>query len=522
MSNTNQRTQQYDVAIIGGGIIGASIAYLLSHRRRNGNRLRVVLIEKTDDFAGGATRANSGIVHGAYAASHTSLKGQLMARGNILWRSWAERLSVPYSKTGGLVLAFTKAQEAVLEALEHNGSANTLDAQCMAEVITPGQLHTLQNGLSETVRAALHAPDVAILSPYEACIALGQDAGRRGVTLMMNRKVVSMETAGPDNMILQLENSGNSTDKLPDQELQANIVINAAGYGAAAVAALAGEAPFIPRYRRGQYILFQRGSAKNLRHVVFQAPGPEGKGILVTPTTWGNLMIGPNAEAIDDPEDTSTTTEGLQEILRKAFLSVPDLPVGRMMRDFAGIRPGIEGGDFYIDHSSRNAGLIHLGGIDSPGLTSAPAIAEMVVDKVLKITGGEITELVMEPRRWPTGPVDLQPMQKVASDTNLDEDDSQRIVCRCEQVRKETIDAACRAAKDAGLILRGRDSLKRRTRAGMGACQGQFCTPRVESILQKQFNISPEEQVPGRKPSPEFREFLRQMETGQKDHHDKE
>ncbi len=510
----NKHTGQYDAVIIGGGIVGTAIAYLLSHRRRDGNSLKIALVEKSDDFAAGATRSNSGIIHGAYAASHETLKGKLMARGNILWRRWAERLSVPYSEPGGMVLAFTRDQEAVLDSLEKNARINTLDPHRQAEIITPARMHTLQGGLSAKVQAALLALDIALLSPYEACIALGQEAGLRGTDLMMNHEVVSIEPGDKD--ILTLGLSGSDGIRL----LYSKTVINAAGYAAASVAAMAGETPFTPRYRRGQYIVFQRGSAKDLHHVIFQAPGPEGKGILVTPTAWGNLLIGPNAEAVDDPVDTSTSPEGLEEILKKAFLSVPDLPVHRMLRDFAGIRPGIEGGDFYISQSDRYPGLIHLGGIDSPGLTSAPAIAEMVTEKVLNILGGTISELSMDVLSWPAGPEVIQPMKDISDDVNLEEGNPRRIICRCEQVRQGTIDEACRDAGRAGLVLKNRDSIKRRTRAGMGACQGQFCTSGVESILQKQFHLTQEQILPGRKPSSEFREFASKIKQGNKDHND--
>jgi glycerol-3-phosphate dehydrogenase len=482
---------EYDIAIIGGGIIGCAVSYELIHRLT----WRILLLESRDDLGGGASRANSGILHGAYAADHHSIKGRLLARGNRLWSVIAPRLSIPRRETGALVLAFDDGQLASLDALRENGAANGFEP----EILSGEETRRRQDGLSPQVRGALYAADVGVISPYEAAIALGQEAGRSGLEIRLNTPVTAVVPLAGGGYELT---SGRET-------FRARILINAAGAGAAAVAAMLGDEPFVPRLRRGQYILFRRGSADFLNHVLFQVPGPMGKGILVAPTAWGNLMIGPNAETVDDPADTATTVDGLEEILRKARLSIPDLPLKKMMRDFSGIRPGIEGGDFHIDWSTNHPGVLHMGGIDSPGLTAAPAIAEMVAGMIAEGIGSSRDPAGYRRHPWHTGPAELGPMKPVLEDADRSPGDPMRIICRCEQVREGTLAAAYEDAGAAGIRLNSTDAVKRRTRAGMGACQGQFCRPRVAQWLRDHNGPDAPEPQFGRVPSQAFREVYR-------------
>jgi glycerol-3-phosphate dehydrogenase len=500
-------SREYDVAIVGGGIIGCAIAYELSHRRRtpgNGDMLRIVLLDAAADLASGATRANSGILHGAYAADHDSLKGEMLAEGNRLWKDLAPRLSIPHRFPGALVIALDEEQLPVLERLRENGLSNGFEPQ----ILNRKQSLARQPGLSESIAGSLFAEDVGIISPYEAAFALGQEAGRRGTDVRLGRRVEAVETTPDGGFRLTASAEFESDEK---EEYRTAVLINAAGGGAADIASMLGESPFIPRLRRGQYLLFRRGSGDMLNHVLFQVPGPRGKGVLVTPTAWGNLMIGPNAETVEDPADSRTSREGLEEILTKARLTVPDLPVKQLMRDFAGIRAGIEGGDFYIEHSQVHPGLIHLGGIDSPGLTSAPAIARRVTGMIADVIGNLGPAEPYEQRRWFTGPVELAAMGDILPDTKRDSGDPERVVCRCEQVREAILQEAAGEAEAAGLRLGGSDAVKLRTRAGMGACQGQFCRPRVRDWLIRRNGTDAPKPVMGRLPSEIFSEFRKDL-----------
>ncbi len=457
----------YDVAIIGAGAVGCALARELSRYQ-----LDILLLEASDDVATGATRANSGIVHGGYAAKAGSRKAEFCHAGNRLFPSLAAELNFPYRNTGSVVLAFSDADLESLERTEKNGHANgVMDLEQWSRTETLRRIPRLN---PDFVRGALYSPGTGIVSPYEYAIALAENAIANGVTLRLHSEVTALESVGADTDLLTA-----------DVKYRARFVINAAGAGAGAIAALAAKSagvptPFTINPRKGQYIVFRRGSAAGLDMVVFQAPTEKGKGILVTPTTWDNLLLGPDAQEVQDPTDLGTDPESLARIIETARMSVKDFNVKDAIRVFSGMRPASDRGDFIIEWSDHFPGLLHLAGIESPGLTASPAIALEAV-RLLKDAGlGLADDPTFNPRRHGVvKPGPLGAAAEAARAASLPPGDPERIVCRCEQIRESMI----REALNRGIELKSTDAVKRRTRAGMGACQGVFCGPRVRSLI---------------------------------------
>jgi glycerol-3-phosphate dehydrogenase len=317
----------------------------------------------------------------------------------------------------------------------------------------------------------LHCPGAGIVSPYEYAIAMMENALANGVTLRTGSRVTAMSAA-----------AGGASVEAGGREYRANFVVNASGTGAEEIAAMAGPPPFAMRPRKGQYIVFRRGSAAGLDTVVFQPPGRLGKGILVTPTTWGNLMAGPDAQEAGDTWNLGTDPESLAEIIRTARRSISDFDLKQAIRVFSGLRPAADRGDFIIEWSDRLPGLLHLAGIESPGLTASPAIALEAVSML----GSAGLKCRVNPsfragRRAPVRPGPLGEPAEAARNAQLPEGSHGRIVCRCEQVTEGEI----RDALSRGITVKSTDGVKRRTRAGMGACQGAFCGPRVRRLVSE-------------------------------------
>ena len=460
----------YDVAIIGAGVMGCAIARELSRYQ-----LQVLLLEKDIDVGVGATKANSGIVHGGYTAAHGTLKGELVVKGNRMYRQLEEELNFGFRQTGSLVVAFTDEEREILAQLQANGEKNGVQD---LRILQREEALAREPALNPAIVAALYCGETGITSPYEFCIALAENAVANGVTLALNNEVKHIESKAQGFQLV----TGADT-------YQARYVINAAGVYADTIAAMVGAQNFTILPRKGQYLLLSRGTGSLVNHVVFQTPGPQGKGVLVTSTYWGNLMLGPNAEDVTDREDLATETTALRDIIATAWRSVPQIDITKAIRSFSGIRPSSDRRDFIIEES-RVPRFINVAGIDSPGLTSAPAIAQRVLQLL------EELEVVLEPkadfnpRRRPiTTFSPLQPMSEIVADVNRPPGDPLRIVCRCEQVREQTIvDAIHR-----GIPINSTDAIKRRTRAGMGACQGSFCTSRVKEIIARERGLAPEE-----------------------------
>lgn len=455
----------YDIAIVGAGVIGSAIARELSKYELN-----TCLIEKAEDVTTGASKANSGIVHGGYAAKYGTLKGELCIKGNRMYRQLERELNFGFRETGALVLGFKKEDEKKIQELYDNGIKTGCDD---LEIIYEDRIREIEPHISREVKIALYAKSVGVASPYEFTIALSENAVENGVELKLESEVIDIENRESYFRI-----------KTTRGEIDSKYVINAAGLYSDKVANMVGIDDFRILPRRGQYILLGKDQGHLVNTVVFQLPTDKGKGILVTTTYHGNFMIGPNAEEVDDKDDVATTMESLEEVIETARKSIPDFDIRRALTSFSGIRAVSSTGDFIIEES-RVKRFINVAGIDSPGLTSAPAIAEKVVE-ILKASGEELKKKESFNR--------YRKAIIIKKDKNFDgrvghEDPAKNIICRCEKVTEaEIVDAIHR-----GLPVNSIDAVKRRTRAGMGPCQGNFCRPRVRSIIARELNISIDE-----------------------------
>lgn len=464
----------YDVAIIGAGIVGASIA-----RRLSRYHLRIVILEKEPDVAMGATKANSAIVHGGYAESSKTLRGRLCYQGRKQFAQLDSELHFGFKETGSLVFTTREKDLAKLEELSENGKRNGL---ADLQLIDGKQALAIEPNLNPDVRHALFCRGAGICSPYEMAIAMAENAIQNGATLYLNE---------PVNTIRKQDDTFQLTT--PRQEIHAEYVVNCAGISAAEVSAMAVPPDFKILPRTGEYILLVRGSGNLLNTVVFQMPTPMGKGILVTPTVHGNLLLGP--DAIDEPGTFSRSThvERLAEVYSHALHTTDKVNIKQFIRSFAGVRAVATGDDFIIE-SSRIKGFIQAAGIQSPGLTASPAIADMVTE-ILRDEGLALTEKAdYDPNRKSIIALDRKrlPLKEAEKLVALPEGNA-RLVCRCEQVAEGIIlDALHRGIKVTTV-----DGVKRRTRAMAGYCQGDFCRPRVIDLMEKEYGkpVSPKTDV---------------------------
>ena len=457
----------YDICIIGAGVVGCAIARELSKYDLN-----ICMLDKSDDVSNGASKANSGIVHGGYAAKYGTLKGKLNFEGNILYEKLNSELNFGYRKTGGLVLGFSEDDLEALKKLYENGIKNGVKSGDM-EILSSKEIIQLEPNINKEVKYALYAKDVGVTSPYEFTIALAENSIENGVELFLENEVISISKQVESFVTITQEN-----------KYESKYVINAAGVYSDKIANMMGINNFYIEPKRGQYILLQKEQGYLANTVLFQIPTKIGKGILVTQTYHGNLMLGPNAEEVDERDNLSTTKETLDYIIDTARKSVPNFDVSKILTTFSGMRPISSTGDFVIEESSVT-GFINVGGIDSPGLTSSPAIA-------LKVVGILLTRgLILKEKK------NFNPYRKsilIKKDSGfkgiIDSlDPSTNIICRCEKITEiEIINALNR-----GIKIKSIDGIKRRTRAGMGYCQGKFCGPRVRSLIAKELNISEEE-----------------------------
>lgn len=450
----------YDVAIVGAGVIGCAIARELSRYD-----LSILLLDKENDVSGGASKANSGIVHGGYDAKYGTMKARFSRAGNRRFASLDAQLNFGYKEVGSLVLAFDEQDFETLEALMANGKKNGVND---LKIISQPELRAMEPHISDEAIGALYCPTAGITSPYELTIALAENAVKNGVTIELNQEVMGI-TVG-DGFTLH---SGEGHHR-------AKYVINAAGAYADKVAAMVGADDFHIIPRRGEYVLLNKNQGHLANRVLFQCPTDKGKGILVTRTYHGNLMLGPNAQEVTSPEAVGTNKEVLDYIVARARHSVPDFDLRKTLTSFSGIRATSDRHDFIIE-ASRVKGFVNVAGIESPGLTASPAIAIYVAD-ILKDMGLAMAKKPdFDPYRAPI-------IQKKSRDFDgvIDgEVPEKNIVCRCEQVTEaEIVDALNR-----GIEMTSTDAVKRRTRAGMGPCQGHFCGRRVAKIIAREKGI---------------------------------
>ncbi|MFC0906306.1 NAD(P)/FAD-dependent oxidoreductase [Clostridium sp. MT-14] len=457
----------FDVTIIGAGVIGSSIARELCKYKLN-----VCVVEKDFDVGNGTSKANSAIVHAGFDAKPGTLKGKLNSRGNKMFDKLSKELDFPFKRIGSLVVCFDKEGIADLEKLKQQGIENGVPD---LEILDGDKVREMEPNLSKNVTAALYAPTGGIVCPYEMTIALAENAFTNGTEFKLDTKVTSIVKSGGNYLI--------KTDK---GNIESKIVVNAAGVFSDEINNMVSENKLSIIPRRGQYCLFDKAVGDTVSRTIFQLPTKMGKGVLVTPTVDGNLLIGPDAEDIDDKEDLNTTSEGLDFIISKASLSVNQLPMRQVITSFSGLRAHGTG-DFVIGEVEDAPNFINAAGIESPGLSSSPAIAVVIKDIIVNRLKPEKNDKFNPIRKGIPKFREMTNQERkkiIAKNSKYG-----RIICRCETVTEgEIVDAIRRP-----LGARSVDGVKKRTRAGMGRCQGGFCGPRVVEILARELRISPQE-----------------------------
>ena len=453
----------YDIAIIGCGVIGAATAYALS--RYEG---KVVILEAENDVANGTTKANSAIMHAGYDPEPGTLMARLNVEGVALAKDICARLDVPYNQCGSLVLALSEDELPHLQHLYENGVANGVPG---LQLLSAEETRAMEPNLAETVAGALYAPSAAIISPWEFALAMAEVAVRNGVELRRSCPVTAIEKTDAGYAL-----------STPTGTVEAKYVINAAGVFADQVHAMVAEPSFHIQPTRGEYYLLDKSEGTRVGKVIFQCPNKLGKGVLVAPTVHGNLIVGPNAERVEG-ENTACTADGLAFVSSTARRSVPSINFGESIRNFAGVRANVDRDDFIIEESIP--GFIDLAGMKSPGLSSAPAVAEEAV-KILASHNalGEKKANYQDGRKhvWFKH---LSPEEKAKL---VQENPAYgRVICRCETITEGEILAALHSEIPATTI----DGVKRRAGAGMGRCQGGFCGPRVLELISREFGIDP-------------------------------
>ena len=454
----------YDIAIIGCGVIGAAAAFELSKYD-----LSIVILEKENDIAMGATRANSAIIHAGFDPEPGTLMARLNVRGCELAEKLCSDLSVPYIKNGSMVLAFSEKEDEHVKKLCAQGVANGVPG---IRMLTREEVLAMEPNVSPAVTSALYAPSAGIISPWEYALAFAETAVKNGAEVKLNSEVTAIRKVGDGFEIT----AGGS-------RILARRVINCAGVDSAAVHEMIAEKSFTVKPARGDYYLLDKCEGGKAKCTLFQCPNELGKGVLISPTVHGNLIVGPNAIACTDAHRVNTTAEGLYVVKAAAARTMPTLTYRNSIRNFAGMRANTDQSDFVI--GIVREGFIDLAGIKSPGLTSAPAIAEECAE-LLKKDG-----LILNPKANPVTTrrkirfkeLSAEEKQAVIKENPL----YGRVICRCETITEGEIVDALHSPIPAVSV----DGVKRRAGSGMGRCQGGFCGPRVLEIIAREKGISP-------------------------------
>ena len=463
----------FDVAIIGAGIVGSAIA-----RRLSNYNLKIVVLEKGLEVCQGTTKANSAIVHGGFDAKEGSLKAKLNVLGCKMYPSICEELSVEYKNNGSLVLAFNENDMKHIHELYERGLNNGVNE---LEIIDGVKVKEIEPNVSKAVVGALWCKSSGIVCPFNFNIALMENAITNGVELKLESEVINIKKI-----------EGNHFEIKTNKEIiNSKYVINAAGVYADKINNLVGGDEFYIIPRRGEYKILDKSEGHKANHTLFTCPTEKGKGILVTQTVHGNLLVGPNAQVVEK-DDVRTSKEGLKEIMDGGRKSVPNIDFSKTITSFAGVRATPNTGDFMIFKSKVAKGFINVAGIESPGLASAPAIALYVEDLLKEVMDEDNRELEINknfnPIREKNKP--FMEMSSMEQREILNKDGRYKtIICRCENITEGEIVDAINRPCGAKTV----DGVKRRVRPGMGRCQGGFCGPKVVEILARELNITPEE-----------------------------
>ena len=460
--------EQYDVAIIGAGVTGAATAAVLSRYR-----LRVVLLEKASDVSFGVSKANSGIIHGGFHYPLTTLKGRLEILGNLMFEKLQYELGFPFRRCGIVVAAFSDEEMETVRKLHRRGLENRVPR---IELCDGKRMLELEPKLAGSVRGGLYVPNGGVIEPYRYVFALTELARANGTEVLTGFQVGSAEWK--DGMRTLHAADGRS--------VRTKWTVNAAGLFADEVSALLGGEIFKIHPRKGEEYLLDRRSAAYPSKVVFPVPTAHSKGVLVIPTVDGTTMVGPTAEITEDKEDNASTAQNMKRIFEMAKKMVPSVSERDLITSFSGSRPVLDTEDFFIAPSESAPALIQAAGIQSPGLTASPAVGEYIRD-LLREAGVEMKEKSKVVTSIPHSRAIRAQSREEADKLHAENPAWTRIICRCESISEAEIVNAIRHGHTT------LDGIKLYTRAGMGRCQGGFCSYKIMKIIARETGMKPEE-----------------------------
>lgn len=461
-----EETDQADVVIIGGGVTGCAIARALSKYP-----LDVLVLEKEEDIACGTTKSNNGMIHSGYDSKHGSLKAEMNVKGNAMYSQWAEELHFAFNRTGSFVLAFNEKEKEVLEYYLDNGTQNGVPGIAL---ITGEEARKIEPNLSDEALWALWTPSAGYVEPYEVALALMENAMDNGVRLKMDCEIVDIQ-----------KEEGKATELITSQgKIKCNFLINAAGLYSDEVAKMMGDEFFTIHPRRGTLVIFDKENKGKITTFTGQAPGPYTKGGGPQETPEGTLLWGPSAKEVPEKDNLGVDQDDLDFVIDKGMYLIKNVDPASKITYFGGNRAATYHEDFIIQHSDKVENVIHAAGIQSPGLASSPAIAERVEKLFLEKHPDLEVKASYNPIRREKKPFRLCTMEERAA--LIQENPLYgRIICRCETVTEgEIVDAI-----HGKVPARNIDAIKRRTRAGMGRCQGGFCQAKVLEILARELGL---------------------------------
>ena len=455
-----------DIVIIGAGVSGCAIAREISRYKAD-----VLVLEREEDVCCGTSKANSAIVHAGYDAANGSLMAKLNVAGSLLMPELSRELDFAYEQNGSLVVMMSEEDRPALNALYANGVANGVEG---LRIVERDELVRMEPSISDEAVAALYAPTGGIVCPFGLTFALAENAASNGVKFQFDSEVTNIEKIDGGWKVSTVKG-----------DVEARVVVNAAGLYSDKLHNMVADDNMTIVPRRGDYFLLDHSAQGHVSNTIFQLPGKYGKGVLVAPTVHGNIIVGPTAIDIENKEGTATTQAGLDDVREKCGMAVKNVPLRQTITSFAGLRAHEARHEFFI--GEIRPGFVDCAAIESPGLSSAPAIGRMVAGIVKGILGLEV-DLSFDPRR--KGILDPKELDDEAHAALIKENPAYgTVICRCETVTEgEIIDAIHRVPG-----ARSVDGVKRRVRAGMGRCQGGFCSPRVMEILARELGVDQSE-----------------------------
>ena len=454
----------FDIIIIGAGVTGRAIARELSRFDCS-----VLVLEKDEDLCTGTSKANSGIVHAGYDAKPGTLKAKMNIHGNELMPTLCQELDIPFKQIGSLVVCTDEANRDGIDDLYARGITNEVPGM---KILSAEEVKAIEPNISDDVVCALYAPTAGVICPFRLNIAMAECAAQNGVDFKFDSPVTGIRKAGEKWIVETASDS-----------YECSVVVNAAGCHSDELHNLVSEKKYHITPRRGDYMLLDRSVEGFVKHIIFPQPTAMGKGILVTPTVHGNTIVGPTAVDIESKDEAPVTADGLVKVQEGSAKNIKGLPLKQVITGFSGLRAHEDGGEFILKEAEDCPGFFDCVGIESPGLTACPAIGEymaaLIAEKLSlkqKETWNGICKDVIKP--FELSSEDREKLIK-------DQPEYGRIICRCETITEgEIIDAIRRP-----LGAKSLDGVKRRTRAGMGRCQGGFCSPRVMDILSRELGV---------------------------------